>query len=347
MRDRQRHRAFAVSRRELIAHGGAAILATGGLATALPVQAAGTRFVFANESDYDTVDPHAAFDVGRVAVRLNLYDGLMRWQKNPAVLEPWVAESYAISSDGLSYTFRMRKGVKFHDGTEVKAQDVVYSLDRILALGKGASSLFKTMIEPGAAKAVDDYTVEFVLKKPSAIFLAVVPEIHIVNAALVKRNEAGGDWGQAWLSKNEAGSGAYQLTQFDPALGFVAQRFADHFKGWGPKWLYEIEFRGVKDTNTRVLGLLRDDFQGIGGYLQTDQLNRIKSNGNAQVLEAESMRVMMAQFNMTRAPISDVHVRRAISYAFDYDGFNKDILGGWSSAIRRRFPIPSGACPRT
>jgi len=88
MRDRQRHRAFAVSRRELIAHGGAAILATGGLATALPVQAAGTRFVFANESDYDTVDPHAAFDVGRVAVRLNLYDGLMRWQKNPAVLEP-------------------------------------------------------------------------------------------------------------------------------------------------------------------------------------------------------------------------------------------------------------------
>ena len=339
MRDRQRHRAFAVSRRELIAHGGAAILATGGLATALPVQAAGTRFVFANESDYDTVDPHAAFDVGRVAVRLNLYDGLMRWQKNPAVLEPWVAESYAISSDGLSYTFRMRKGVKFHDGTEVKAQDVVYSLDRILALGKGASSLFKTMIEPGAAKAVDDYTVEFVLKKPSAIFLAVVPEIHIVNAALVKRNEAGGDWGQAWLSKNEAGSGAYRLTRFDPALGFVAQRFADHFKGWGPKWLDEIEFRGVKDTNTRVLGLLRDDFQGIGGYLQTDQLNRIKSNGNAQVLEAESMRVMMAQFNMTRAPISDVHVRRAISYAFDYDGFNKDILGGLVE--RNPTPLPN------
>jgi hypothetical protein len=339
MRDRQRERALAVSRRELMAHGGAAIIAAGGLATSLPAQAAGTRFVFANESDYDTVDPHAAFDVGRVAVRLNLYDGLMRWQKNPAVLEPWVAESYAISSDGLHYTFRMRKGVKFHDGTEVKAQDVVYSLDRILALGKGASSLFKTMIDPGAARAVDDYTVEFILKKPSAIFLSIVPEVHIVNAALLKRNETGGDWGQAWLSKNEAGSGAYQLTQFDPAVGFVAQRFADHFKGWGPKWLDEIEFRGVRDTNTRVLGLLRDDFQGIGGYLQTDQLNRIKSNGNAQVLEAESMRVMMAQFNMTRAPINDVHVRRAISYAFDYDGFNNDILGGLVE--RNPTPLPN------
>jgi peptide/nickel transport system substrate-binding protein len=129
------------------------------------------------------------------------------------------------------------------------------------------------------------------------------------------------------------------MTQFDPALGFVAERFADHFKGWGPKWLDEIEFRAVKDTNTRVLGLLRNDFQGIGGYLQTDQLDRIKKNGNAQVLEAESMRVMMAQFNMTRAPMTDEHVRRAINYAFDYDGFNKDILGGLVE--RNPTPLPN------
>src|SRR5262249_56318667 len=108
--------------------------------------AAKTRFVFANESDYDTVDPHAAFDVGRVAVRLNIYDGLMRWQRNPAVLGPWVAESYTISPDGLTYTFKMRRRAKSHDATEPKAQDVVYSLDRILAVGKGAASLFKTLV---------------------------------------------------------------------------------------------------------------------------------------------------------------------------------------------------------
>jgi len=339
MGNRRRGALLDVSRRELMAYGGSAAIAAAGLGIAFPAQAAASRFVFANESDYDTMDPHAAFDVGRVAVRLNIYDGLMRWQKNPAVLEPWVAESYTISPDGLKYTFKMRKGVKFHDGTEVKAADVVYSLDRILAVGKGAASLFKTMVDAGAAKAVDDYTVEFTLKKPSAIFLSIVPEVHIVNTALVKKNEAGGDWGQAWLSKNSAGSGAYKMTQFDPALGFVAERFADHFKGWGPKWLDEIEFRAVKDTNTRVLGLLRNDFQGIGGYLQTDQLDRIKKNGNAQVLEAESMRVMMAQFNMTRAPMTDEHVRRAINYAFDYDGFNKDILGGLVE--RNPTPLPN------
>jgi ABC-type transport system substrate-binding protein len=334
--DQSRRGLFSkISRRELMAYGGtAAIAVSAGLD---PLRAAGkTRFVFANESDYDTVDPHAAFDVGRVAVRLNVYDGLMRWEDNPAVLKPWAAESHTISPDGLTYTFKLRHGVKFHDGSEVKAQDVVYSLDRILAVGKGAASLFKSMVEPGAAKAVDDHTVTFTLKKPSAIFLAIVPEIHIVNAALIKKNESGGDWGQAWLSKNAAGSGAYKLTQFDPAIGFVAERFPDHFKGWGPKFIDEIEFRGVKDTNTRVLGLLRGDFQGIGGYLQTDQLDRIKKSGNAQILEAESMRVMMAQFNVTRPPLNDVHVRRAINYAFDYDGFDNDILGG----LVQRNPTP-------
>lgn len=339
MRDDHRD-TFRVSRRELMTYASAAALAAGaGLASVTRAAAAKSRFVFANESDYDTMDPHAAFDVGRVAVRLNIYDGLMRWQKNPAVLEPWVADSHTISPDGLTYTFKLRKGVKFHDGAEVKAQDVVYSLERILAVGKGAASLFKTMVASGAGKALDDYTVEFRLAKPSAIFLAIVPEIHIVNAALVKKNEKGGDWGEAWLSKNSAGSGAYKITQFDPAIGFVAERFPDHFKGWGPKWLDEIEFRGVKDTNTRVLGLMKGDFQGIGGYLQTDQLNRVKANGNAQVLEAESMRVMMAQFNMTRSPISDVHVRKAINYAFDYDGFNKDILGGLVE--RNPTPLPN------
>src|SRR5437763_5516835 len=339
MRNRQRGTFLEVSRRELMSYGSAAIAAAAGFGVALPAEAAASRFVFANESDYDTVDPHAAFDVGRVAVRLNLYDGLMRWENNPAVLEPWVAESHTISPDGLTYTFKMRKGVKFHDGTEVKAQDVVYSLERILAVGKGAASLFKTMIDPGAAKAVDDYTVEFKLAKPSAIFLSIVPEIHIVNTALVKKNEKSGDHGEAWLSRNSAGSGAYKMTQFDPAVGFVAERWPQHFKGWGPKWIDEIEFRGVKDTNTRVLGLIRGDFNGIGGYLQTDQLNRIKTNPATQVLEAESMRVMMAQINTQRAPFDDVHVRRGINYAFDYDGFNKDILGGLVE--RNPTPLPN------
>src|SRR5213592_2526355 len=175
--------------------------------------AAQTRFVFANESPYDTMDPHAAFDVGRVAVRLNLYDGLYRWLDNPPVLHPWLAESHSVSSDGLTYTFKLRRGAKFHDGAEVTAEDVRYSIERILALKKGAASLLSTMVAPGSTKAVDKSTVQFTVTKPTAIFMAVMPEIHVVNSALLRKHEKDGDWGGGWLATNDAGSGSYMLTR--------------------------------------------------------------------------------------------------------------------------------------
>ena len=298
-----------------------------------------TRFVFANESPYDTMDPHAAFDVGRVAVRLNLYDGLYRWVDTPPVLQPWLAESHTVSSDGLTYTFKLRRGAKFHDGTEITAEDVRYSTERILALKKGAASLLATMIAPNTTKATDKHTVQFTLTKPTAIFTAVVPEIHVVNAALVKKNAKGDDWGGAWLTTNDAGSGSYQLSRYDPAIGFIAKRFAGHFMPWGPKWIDEIEFRHVKEDNSRVLGMIKGDFQGTGGYLPIDQVKRLRDAQNVKIVEQESMRIMMFQINNQRAPFTDVHVRRAMNYAFDYDGFIKDILS--NSVERNPVPIPN------
>lgn len=320
--------------------GSATVAGLAALALLLGAQpATAQRFVFANESTYDTLDPHVVWDVGRVAVRLNLYDGLYRWLDNPPRLSPWLAESHTVSPDGLRYTFKLRRGAKFHDGAEVTAEDVQYSMERILALKKGAAPFLSTMIEPGKTRAVDRYTVEFTLKKPTAIFLSVVSEIHVVNPALLKKHEKDGDWGAAWLASNEAGSGSYMLTRFDPAVGFVARRFKDHFLGWGDKYIEEIEFQQVKEDSTRVLGMIKGDFHGTGGYLPLDQVKRLKEAPNVRVIEQESMRIKMAQLNNQRPPLTDVHVRRAISYAFDYDGFNKEILGG--SVERNPVPIPN------
>ena len=110
------------------------------------------------------------------------------------------------------------------------AEDVVYSLDRILSMKLGAFSLFADVLDVGSAAAPDDRTVVFTLKKPSAIFLATVPEIYVVNKDLVQSHEVDGDWGGVWMSQNEAGSGSYMLTRYDPAIGFQAKRFEDHFR---------------------------------------------------------------------------------------------------------------------
>src|SRR5256714_6900584 len=224
------------------------LLAMTGLAAA-PASAQ-TRFVFANESPYDTMDPHAAFDVGRVAVRLNLYDGLYRWLDNPPKLEPWLAESHTVSPDGLTYTFKLRKGAKFHDGSEITAEDVRYSAERILAMKKGAAALLSTMIAPGATKALDRSTVQFTLTKPVSIFMAVMPEIPVGKMALLKKNEKDGDWGAAWLTSNDARSRSYMMTRYDPALGVVAQRLSGRFMPGGAEDIDGNEFPLGKESNT-------------------------------------------------------------------------------------------------
>ncbi len=310
-------------------------------AAALPSPAmAQSKFVFANASPYDTLDPHQILDVGRVASRVNLYDGLLRWLDNPAKLEPWLAESYTASDDGKKYTFKLRKGAKFHDGTEIKAADVVYSMERILGLKGQSYPLFSDLVQPGTTKAVDDYTVEFNLTKASAIFLAVVPEVHVVNTALIKKNEKDGDWGKAWLSKNEAGSGSYKLKRYDPAIGFTADRFKEHWNTqWGAKPIEEIEFRTVIELNSRVLGLIKGDFHGTDGYLPQDQIKRMRETESLYVAEAESMRIFYSIIHSGREPMNDINFRKALSHAFDYDGFNKNILS--DSVARNPVPLPN------
>lgn len=316
----------------------AAVVAVG-VAAATPASAGG-KFVFANSSGYDTLDPHAVFDVGRVASRINLYDGLMRWQDNPPKLEPWLAEKVEISDDGLTYTFTLRDA-KFHDGSPVEASDVVYSIERILALKQGAFSLFSGSIEPGSTKAPDAKTVVFTLKEPSAIFLATVPEIHVVNEELVRANEKDGDWGSAWLSSNDAGSGSFMLKRYDPAIGWQADRFEEHFYGWDmiESPLDSIEFRTVIEINSRVLGLMNGDFHGTDGYLPQDQVKRLAASDNIYVDEQESMRIFYSIIHSGRAPMNDVNFRKALSYAFDYDGFINNILSG--SVARDPMPLPN------
>ena len=329
---------MAFGRRDLLKAGAAAgTLGALGLPTEAEAQRGGGRIVFANGSAFDTMDPHATFDVGRVAYRLNLYDGLLRWVDNPPKLEPWLAESFVVSNDGKRYTFKLRQGIKFHDGTDLTAEDVVYSMERILAVKKGAYPLFATLVDPGTTRAVDRLTVEFNLKAASAIFAATTHDIYVVNSALVKRNERNGDWGQEWIARNDAGSGSYILRRFDPARGFLAQRFDQHFLG--PAGLQEIDFRYVAEVNSRVLGLVRGDFQGTDPYMPQDQITRLQGDPNMNVLEAESTRLFYATMHNQRPPFTDVNFRKAVCHCFDYDGWINNILSG--SVVRNTHVIPN------
>lgn len=306
-----------------------AIALASALTLGIPASAdAQSRYVHANNSAYDTLDPHTVFDVARVATRLNFYDGLYRWVDNPPQLIPWIATEHTVSEDSLTWTFTLRDDVTFHDGSPLTADDVVYSMERLLALKSGAGALFGPLIDPGMTKAIDEHTVEFTLKEPSAIFGSIVPDILVVNADMVKENEVDGDWGGKYLTDNVAGSGSYMLQRYDPAIGFIGERNENHFAGWGDKYYDEIEFRTVVETNTRIQGLMSGDYQGLDGYLAPDQVARLRDDEDVKILEQESMRVYHIAMHNGRAPLDDRNFRMAMSYAFDYDGYINEIMGG-------------------
>ena len=184
----------------------------------------------------------------------------------------------------------MKQGAKFHDGSPVTADDVVFSMERILAMKKGAFGLFKGVIDPGRTKAVDAHTVRFTLNKPYAVFNSTLSELWVVNSKLLREHDKSGDMGADWLARNEAGSGGFKLRRYDPAIGFQADRFEEHFAGFGKSNITSLEFRVVLETASRALGLQKGEFNTTDGYLPQDQIKRLRTVDSVQVMEADSLR---------------------------------------------------------
>ncbi|MDA7948559.1 MAG: ABC transporter substrate-binding protein [Hyphomicrobiaceae bacterium] len=315
-----------------------------GLAGSLTATHAAERPLVWAESLPPTLDPHARFDVPIQTIMVNVYDALYRYTGNPPKLVPWLAESHTTSDDGLTWEFRIKPGLKFHDGSDMTAADVVYSFQRLLKMGKGPSSVFRGVLLPENVKAVDDRTVRFKLEAPYAPFLSTMPLVSIVNPRQIEKHVKDGDFGEAWLSANDAGSGPYKVNPetYQQRVRLDLVRFKDHFMGWdhNSKPMENVSLRPVQDPSTRVLALLRGEIDATGAYLPTDQVERIDKSKNANVSRDETMRIFLFRMNNKKPPFDNVHVRRCLSHAFDYDGFNKIVLKGFVE--RNPGPIPNG-----
>lgn len=311
---------------------GSASLAVGGVTARSVFGQDKERFIFASPSAVNTIDPAGHMDVGRSHSRLNFYDGLLRWRDNPPKLTPNLALSYEGSPDAKKWTFHLRKGALFHDGSEVTAKDVVYTTERLLALGTGSAGVFAPILDKGSTRATDKHTVEFQLKKPFAAFAGLTHFLHVLNKKVLQRHEEGGDLGSKWLStygtrlgKDGVGSGSYTYEMFDPAVGYDGIKFKDHFLGWDRPHLERIGFRSVHEAAARVLGLMKGDFHGELGYLPYEQLEKVKTSPRIKVIEQPSMRLFVPFLHCQKPPTSDVHFRRALCYAFDYGSWIRDM----------------------
>jgi len=269
-------------------------------------------------------DPAVGSDYASSTALVNIYDTLV-FPTADGGTDPWLAESWDVSPDGMTYTFHLRKGVKFHDGTELLAGDVIYSYNRLHTIGEGYAYLISGIT---SAEAPDDYTVVFKLEQPSGLFVPSLARLSILNEDLVRANTvaegayaAEGDYGKAWLLTNDAGSGPYQIVEFPLEEYCLLEKYdgwwaADTFLPNAPT---QVKFIGTTEAATvRALmstGELEisDQWQTVEAYQALDKIEGV------DVKTFLSMSSFYYMLNTRLAPTDDIHCRKAMAYAFDYE----------------------------
>lgn len=336
-----------ISRRTFIkkAGGGAAALAFGGILSPRRASAKlvgnvpASKFIYSWEESLMNLDPHVAAHVPPYCYKLNMYGELYRYQDTPPKLIPWIAEGYEASPDGQKWTLRLKKGLKFHDGNEITAEDVRFSTERVIQMGKAVAANFKPIMKKDAVKVIDQYTCQFNLDKPIGFFIALLPLLSIVNSKLLRQHDKSGDYGAAWLANNEAGSGAYKLKTWDPAKGFTAEQWPGWMHGWAGKHFKEIEVNMIVEMASRVAALMNGDIHATDPYLPPDQIDRLKKHPNTQVMTVETLKTFFMRLNTIRPPTSNLHFRKALSYAFLYKEFIEKAM------VNYVFPSLGGPIP--
>jgi peptide/nickel transport system substrate-binding protein len=290
----------------------------------------------------DRIDPAVGNDFASSTSLANLYDTLV-FPNAEGGVDPWLATSWDISADGMTYTFHLRSGVKFHDGSLLKASDVVYSYDRIKTIGEGYGYLVTAGVT--SVTAPDDSTIVITLEKPSALFLPSLVRLYVASEAIVKAHTEAegpygdnGDYGKAWLQTNDAGSGPYMVKEFPLEQYLLMEKFTDWWGTFNPNAPDEARFIGTTEAVTiRTLmqnGELEvtDQWQSLEAY---DALAKIEG---VEVAPIPTLSAFYYMVNNKKPPTDDVHCRKAIDYGFDYQ---TSLTLEWPGVKQMIAPVPA------
>ena len=305
--------------------------------TPTPTLARSQKLVMGSAVDLYTIDPAVGFDTAIGSSLIGLYDALFRHVGNPPQATPWLAGSYEASEDATEWTFKLVENAVFHDGSSVTAAAVKYSADRLLRIGKGAASLFAGIIGKDSLSVLDDHTVKIKLLQPFGPFLDTLPWLFIVNPDLVEAN-AGSDDGQTWLTDHEAGSGPFTMGEWKPGELYEFKAVPNYWRGWPAEAHLEGYVRKtIEDAAARLQALEQGEVDMVDWALPEEQL-RLKEMGFL-IVEEPSIQIYDIKLNNQEGHTADLHVRKAISYAFDYQAL-EEIWAG--RAVLAEGPLPPG-----
>lgn len=339
--------AATLTRRGLVqAAGVAAVFAATPSALASPhalpalqdVDRAATLIAGTSSSPSD-LDPHSAYDGRSVMVIYGVYEQLMRLKGSSTdAYEPLLAESWEANDDQSVWTFHLREGATFHDGSPCDAEAVRLSFERLLTLGLGPFEVVHRFVsDPAQITAPDARTVVFDLGQPQPLFeaaLAAAYGPYIVNARLAREHEEDGDWGHAWAQTNAEGmgTGPYQVTTYERESLVQLDRYEAYWGGWDGDHFSRIVIRVVPENET-LRQLVEQGEIDIVDNLTPEATDALAENPGLRVERAYT--TSDGYLSMTPiGPLETPAARQAMAWAFPYDEVVTGVYQGYAKAAR-------------
>lgn len=266
----------------------------------------------------------------------NIYEKLVKYDNDGTVI-PDLAERWEVSQDGLNWTFYLRRGVQFHLGGEMTAEDVKFSIDRTRNRGKGFSHIWASVQQ---IDVVDPYTVRFILKYPAPLDLLaasgyasyIISKAH--TEAMGKQN---GDDGHKWFNAGNAnGTGPYTIATWKKKEA-VLKKFPAYWKGWAEKSVDIAIIKSVTEASTRRQMLEAGQID-IASGLPNEMIRTLRKNPKIEVLSQPSIKNLIAHMNTENEYLKNPLVRQAVSYAFPYQSALQTVLGGFGTQLKGVVP---------
>ncbi len=273
--------------------------------------------IIGHYGDPPSLDPNNSLNDCAMRVTTNIYDTLVRMDEHFKA-QPCIAESWTVSEDGLEYIFKIREKVKFHNGEELTADDVVFSIERDLDFPKASPSYNKVK----GVEKVDEHNVKVTLIAPYNQILAnlALPFGPIMSKAYVE------SVGDEEFGRTPMGTGPYKFVEWVKGEKVVLEANEEYFLG--EPQIKHVELVTIADTSAALLNLESGD---IDAYcdIQTSDYALAQQNTNIKIVEGDALGYEFVQFNTKKAPFDNVKVRQAVAFALDKEsmlvGINDNI----------------------
>ena len=300
----------------------------------------GGVLVYARGGDAVKLDPATVTDGESLIVAEQIFETLVNFKKETTEIEPGLAKSWEISDDGLTYTFKLEEGVKFHDGTDFNAEAVVKNFDRWANGDVEKFPYYQSQFggykgDEAAVikevKAIDDTTVQFTLFRAQAPFLKnlAMSPFGISSPTAIDK------FGDKYI-ENPVGTGPFKFESWKRNDSITVVRNKDYWKEGLPK-LDKVVLKVIKDNSTRLNSLKKGEVDLIDGLNPSD-ISTVKADKNLQIFERPSMNIGYLGFNVTKAPFDNVKVRQALSHAVNKEALIKNFYEGTAEPAKNPMP---------